>query len=210
MTETHTSDAAIKKAITILGAGWTVNEVRIHAEKGDSYARAVMALAGFVEQVSSAAAYGETLLKQAGNGVAVNEYQRAFAPLTVTAPVGLPPVGRTLGYGSITTSGVHLDVEELVRRLGSVEDTLGDIAPVAQPVDELDPIGQIKFALEYADAHICRHEATKRGGAIWTICEDCGQKWADDEGGFKPSRWPDIVDKALDAIRKVTLRMVPA
>lgn len=32
----------------------------------------------------------------------------------------------------------------------------------------------------------CQHDETHRGGAIWTICDRCGAKWADDQGGFKP------------------------
>lgn len=33
---------------------------------------------------------------------------------------------------------------------------------------------------------VCEHYNTHRGGAIWTICSDCGREWADDDGGFKP------------------------
>jgi hypothetical protein len=44
----------------------------------------------------------------------------------------------------------------------------------------------LKALLDYIDIQTCTHESIKRGGAIWTICEDCGRKWADDEGGFKP------------------------
>lgn len=44
----------------------------------------------------------------------------------------------------------------------------------------------LKAVLDHIDIQTCTHENTKRGGTIWTICEDCGRKWADDEGGFKP------------------------
>jgi len=44
-----------------------------------------------------------------------------------------------------------------------------------------------------AEGNFCQHENTKRGGIIWTICEDCGQKWADDQGGFKPYEPPAFV-----------------
>lgn len=37
------------------------------------------------------------------------------------------------------------------------------------------------------DPH-CDHTYTHRGGAIWTICDDCGREWADDEGGYKPDQ----------------------
>lgn len=34
----------------------------------------------------------------------------------------------------------------------------------------------------------CDHAYTHRGGAIWTICDECGKQWADDKGGFKPDK----------------------
>lgn len=39
--------------------------------------------------------------------------------------------------------------------------------------------------LDHVDAETCTHESTHRGGAIWTICDNCHAKWADDRGGFK-------------------------
>lgn len=40
--------------------------------------------------------------------------------------------------------------------------------------------------LRYVDTQTCAHEDTHRGGFLWTICDACGMKWADDEGGFQP------------------------
>lgn len=62
---------------------------------------------------------------------------------------------------------------------------------------EAKALALVKRALDYADRQICRHEDTHRGGAIWTICSHCDQKWADDDGGFKPSSWPEIFDEAM-------------
>ncbi|HBO9747849.1 TPA: hypothetical protein L5D85_000198 [Pseudomonas aeruginosa] len=42
----------------------------------------------------------------------------------------------------------------------------------------------------------CCHEETHRGGAIWEICDSCGEKWADDEGGKPEFAWPESVEKA--------------
>ncbi|MDG3896190.1 hypothetical protein L5C00_10325 [Pseudomonas aeruginosa] len=42
----------------------------------------------------------------------------------------------------------------------------------------------------------CEHEETHRGGAIWEICDSCGAKWADDEGGKPEFAWPESVEKA--------------
>jgi hypothetical protein len=38
-------------------------------------------------------------------------------------------------------------------------------------------------ALKLAGKNICPHEDTHRGGVLWEICDSCGKKWADDEGG---------------------------
>jgi len=50
--------------------------------------------------------------------------------------------------------------------------------------------------LNYYDRNACQHEDVYRGGAIWTICESCGKKWADDEGGFVPYIEPLFVSLA--------------
>lgn len=39
------------------------------------------------------------------------------------------------------------------------------------------------------ERNTCTHDSTHRGGFLWTICDECGAKWADDEGG-KPD-WAD-------------------
>lgn len=57
-----------------------------------------------------------------------------------------------------------------------------------------------KALLRYAERNECSHEETHRGGAIWTICDDCGRKWADDEGGFKPYQEPKEIAEARAAI----------
>lgn len=42
----------------------------------------------------------------------------------------------------------------------------------------------------------CAHEETHRGGFLWEICDSCGAKWADDEGGKPEFKWPKVVEKA--------------
>lgn len=54
----------------------------------------------------------------------------------------------------------------------------------------------LKDMLANYDCNTCTHEDTYRGGAIWTICEGCGRKWADDEGGFIPYVEPLFVSCA--------------
>jgi hypothetical protein len=50
--------------------------------------------------------------------------------------------------------------------------------------------------LSWAEAQICMHEETHRGGSIWEICDQCGAKWADDEGGKPEFKWPEPIVKA--------------
>ncbi len=50
--------------------------------------------------------------------------------------------------------------------------------------------------LSYAERNECHHENTHRGGIIWTICDDCGGKWADDQGGLKPYCEPSEITNA--------------
>jgi hypothetical protein len=38
-------------------------------------------------------------------------------------------------------------------------------------------------AIGLAQKHVCLHEDTHRGGASWEICNDCGMKWHDSDGG---------------------------
>lgn len=66
-----------------------------------------------------------------------------------------------------------------------------------------ESVPAIRAALDYAGRNICAHEDTERGGFIWTICQQCGAKWADDQGGFEPSIWPEILDAAMDALRSL-------
>jgi hypothetical protein len=54
--------------------------------------------------------------------------------------------------------------------------------------------------LGYVERNECTHEETHRGGAIWTICDGCGMKWADDEGGFVPYKEPEPITRARNAL----------
>src|ERR1700712_2388584 len=51
----------------------------------------------------------------------------------------------------------------------------------------------------------CHHDNTRRGGAIWTICDDCGGKWADDQGGFTGYADPEHIAAARAALSPQTL-----
>ena len=51
----------------------------------------------------------------------------------------------------------------------------------------------LEALLDRDEQNTCDHQHTHRGGAIWEICDDCGMKWADDQGGKPewsvPSEW---------------------
>lgn len=64
-----------------------------------------------------------------------------------------------------------------------------------------DLVNSTKILLKKDFKNTCSHEEVYRGGAIWTICSQCGKKWADDEGGMPeyqdPQEW-DAAQKAID------------
>lgn len=62
--------------------------------------------------------------------------------------------------------------------------------------------------LNYAERQICPHDTTHRGGAIWEICDDCGKKWADDEGGKpKEFHFPKEIEDAQRILDLYTFKL---
>ena len=60
----------------------------------------------------------------------------------------------------------------------------------------------LREVTDLACRNICGHEDTHRGGAIWEICDICGEKWADDEGGKPDFVEPEAITKAYDLLAK--------
>ncbi|MGR7993899.1 hypothetical protein [Xanthobacter sp. ZOL 2024] len=58
----------------------------------------------------------------------------------------------------------------------------------------------LRDLLDYTERNECTHEETHRGGVLWTICDCCGRKWADDEGGFTPYVEPHQITAARELI----------
>lgn len=54
----------------------------------------------------------------------------------------------------------------------------------------------IRELVDHIERNTCTHEETHRGGAIWEVCDSCGARWADDEGGKPEFKWPAVVEKA--------------
>ena len=63
--------------------------------------------------------------------------------------------------------------------------------------------------VRYVERNECEHEQTHRGGFIWTICSDCGKKWADDKGGFKPYEPPPELETARAALAALAQQQEP-
>lgn len=67
-----------------------------------------------------------------------------------------------------------------------------------------DLLRVLRIVTDYASRQHCCHEDTHRGGVLWEICDQCGMKWADDEGG-KPDdagKLPEEIDRAYDILAK--------
>lgn len=103
---------------------------------------------------------------------------------------------------------------QVIRRLGGDPDYLlgpdhstllaaSPAQPAAQEQGEAQQSAHVSVPRELLQelvAHIedstCTHDSTHRGGAIWEICDDCGDKWADDRGGKPAFKWPGCVEMA--------------
>ena len=81
--------------------------------------------------------------------------------------------------------------EEITRRQEAIDSRDATIAQLREA---------LRNALDQFDRRTCTHEDINRGGFLWTICEDCGAKWADDEGGFRPYEDPPEIVHARTAL----------
>jgi hypothetical protein len=71
----------------------------------------------------------------------------------------------------------------------------------------LECLEALKKLLRRDQRNTCQHESTHRGGFLWEICDDCGAKWADDEGGkpgwIDPPEWT-AAESAIAKARDVS------
>lgn len=70
-----------------------------------------------------------------------------------------------------------------------------------KPLQETAARDHLLEVLSIFDKNTCTHDETYRGGSIWTICHECGMKWADDKGGFKPYEDPPEIAAAREFLR---------
>lgn len=119
---------------------------------------------------------------------------------TILWETGGKPEGEQLGRLTGLCNALTL-VVMMKRGEDGVAPSSGAADPILKTMTEMgEEVGRYRRALvdliEEVDADTCRHEAVKRGGAIWTICQDCDRKWADDQGGFVPYSDPPALAAA--------------
>ena len=97
-------------------------------------------------------------------------------------------------------------VHYMTKVVGLDPDALLYLSPGAQNVvsrqDEWKTLA--KDLLREIERQTCAHEETHRGGFLWEICDSCGAKWADDEGGKPEFKWPKVVEKARAMLEATT------
>jgi hypothetical protein len=73
-------------------------------------------------------------------------------------------------------------------------------------LQEFYAVKELREALEELlknpNLYPCRHESTHRGGAIWEICDECGSRFADDEGGVPDYQEHPSITKAYEVLAK--------
>jgi len=78
------------------------------------------------------------------------------------------------------------------------------MATKQQQIEQLEKL--LGDLYDHVIRNTCFHESTHRGGAIWEICDDCGEKWADDRGGKPEFKLPKSVQAAKDYIDDLTAK----
>jgi len=74
------------------------------------------------------------------------------------------------------------------------------LAPVTPPATVAALVEALEKVTRYAERNTCTHEETHRGGFLWEICDSCGAKWADDEGGKPEFTEPTEISAARAAL----------
>lgn len=98
-------------------------------------------------------------------------------------------------------------MNELEKAFEAIRNIKSPIRSTAEdaPASELSALlCMLRDVTNYASRNHCAHEETYRGGIHWEICNQCGMKWADDEGG-KPDdagKLPDELGRAYEMLAK--------
>lgn len=87
---------------------------------------------------------------------------------------------------------------ELIRNIKSPIRSASQDAPASEFSALLCALRDVTILAEH---NICSHEDTHRGGVLWEICDMCGAKWADDEGGKPEFVEPTQIARAYELLR---------
>ncbi|WP_205954377.1 hypothetical protein [Pseudoxanthomonas winnipegensis] len=127
-------------------------------------------------------------------------------PLPGAAGAPAPGMGEAVAFGYVRQQAIKsAQTDDEITGVMVHFDRPADGVPVylhAPPAPQGDARIHVAALLRQIDMETCAHEETHRGGAIWTICDSCGQQWADDRGGFQPHQDSEAVKGArawLDA-----------
>ena len=77
-----------------------------------------------------------------------------------------------------------------------------NMANAAMVAAALDLAGALESMVERYDQSICTHKSARRERTIWTVCYECGEQWADDDGGVPEYVEPPDITKARAALAK--------
>ncbi|WP_454676633.1 hypothetical protein [Achromobacter marplatensis] len=70
----------------------------------------------------------------------------------------------------------------------------------AEGVQAGDERAALSGLLDYVDRNTCTHENRHKVGTLWTICDDCGRKWASDRNPYTPHQDAPAVAAARAAL----------
>jgi len=102
----------------------------------------------------------------------------------------------------LTGGGAMNELEkafEVIRNIKSPTRSAGENAPASELSALLCALRDVTAL---AERNICTHEETHRGGVIWEICDVCGAKWADDDGGKPEFAEPREITRAHELLKK--------
>jgi hypothetical protein len=101
----------------------------------------------------------------------------------MNSPIKLPPLPQVPWhqFGGVCADSV---AAEAIKNYATdyAEQAAREALAVSNGVD-LRPI--LADLLAYVDLNTCTHENRHKAGTLWTICDDCGRKWAADRNPYK-------------------------
>ena len=78
----------------------------------------------------------------------------------------------------------------------------GALALLSKLRAEGDERAALSGLLDYVDRNTCTHENRHKAGTLWTICDDCGRKWASDRNPYTPHQDAPAVAAARAALAR--------